>query len=94
MHSLEFLVGVVLTGKDNYLEWSRKIKVTIIYNDMLHGICEGTTIKTDVGMTLKYVPNPPTLEKEPDICHTKDNKELAMIIAIVSEKMSQHILLA
>ena len=31
MHSLASIVGVVLSGKENYIEWSRNIKHTLIF---------------------------------------------------------------
>jgi len=40
MHSLISIVGVVLTGKENHREWYRKIKSTLIFNDLWKGICE------------------------------------------------------
>jgi hypothetical protein len=44
MHSLISIVGVVLTDKENYREWYRKIKSTLIFNDLWKGICEATTV--------------------------------------------------
>ena len=41
MHSLISIVGVVLSDKENYPEWSRKIKHTLIFNELWRGICEG-----------------------------------------------------
>ena len=41
MHSLISIVGVVLTNKENYLEWSRKIKHTLVFNVMWDEVCEG-----------------------------------------------------
>jgi hypothetical protein len=40
MHSLIIIVGVVLTSKENYKEWYRKIKITLIFNNLWNGICE------------------------------------------------------
>jgi hypothetical protein len=40
MHSLISIVGVVLIDKENYQEWYRKIKSTLIFNDLWKGICE------------------------------------------------------
>lgn len=34
------VVGVVLNDKKNYIEWYRKIKSTLIFNDSWRGICE------------------------------------------------------
>ena len=47
MSSLAFIVGGVLTGKENYPKWYKKIKAAFIYNDMWKGICEGDTIKIE-----------------------------------------------
>jgi hypothetical protein len=33
MHSLISIVGMVLTDKENYREWYRKIKSTLIFNE-------------------------------------------------------------
>jgi hypothetical protein len=40
MHSLISIVGVVLTGKENHPKWYRKIKHTLIFNNLWNGICE------------------------------------------------------
>ena len=40
MHSRITIIDIVLTGKDNYREWYRKIKSTLIFNDLWNGICE------------------------------------------------------
>jgi hypothetical protein len=40
MHSLISIVGIVLSSKENYQEWFRKIKNTLIFNDMWDDICE------------------------------------------------------
>ena len=41
MHSLVSVVGVVLNDKENYPERSRKIKHTLIFNDLLDDIYVG-----------------------------------------------------
>jgi len=41
MHSLISIVGVVLTGKENYPEQSWKIKHTLIFNELWKGVCVG-----------------------------------------------------
>jgi hypothetical protein len=46
MHSLVSIVCVVLSGKENYLEWSRKIEHTLIFNDLWDDICDGDTAPT------------------------------------------------
>jgi hypothetical protein len=40
MGSLISIVGVTLTSKENYPEWYRKIKHTLIFNDFWDGIYE------------------------------------------------------
>jgi hypothetical protein len=40
MHSLISIIGLVLSGKENYREWYRKIKSTLIFNDPWHVIWE------------------------------------------------------
>ena len=39
MHSLISIVEVVLSRKENYLEWSWKIKHTLIFNELWKGVC-------------------------------------------------------
>jgi hypothetical protein len=46
MHSLISNEGVVLNGKENYLELSRKIEYTLIFNDLWDDICDGDTKPT------------------------------------------------
>ena len=63
MHSLATIVGAFLTSKENYLEYSRKINTTFIYNELWDSILEGETIRTEVGQALKYDPKPPEIHK-------------------------------
>jgi Lhr-like helicase len=44
MHSLISIVGMVLTNKENYREWYRKIKRTLIYNYLWKGIYEAVAV--------------------------------------------------
>jgi SH3-like domain-containing protein len=67
-------------AKINYLEWSRKIKHTLIFNDLWDGICDGDTS-----------PIKPTVDKELAIWMNKDKKAYALIVASVSEEVSHHI---
>jgi len=39
MHSIISIVGIALTGKENYPEWSRMIKHTLIFNELWKGVC-------------------------------------------------------
>jgi hypothetical protein len=80
MHSLVSIVGVVLSGKENYPEWSRKIEHTLIFNDLWDDICDGDT-----------KPTKPTTDKELSIWMNKDKKAYALIVSSVSEEVSHHI---
>jgi len=46
MYSLICIVGVVLTDKENYPEWSQKIKHILIFNDVGKECVSETNIKT------------------------------------------------
>jgi hypothetical protein len=83
MHSLIAIVGVVLNGKENFPEWSRNIKHTLIFNDLWDGICEG---EDDSG------PTKPTTDKELAIWKNKDKKAYSLIVARVSKEASCHII--
>jgi hypothetical protein len=54
MHSLISIVNVVSTGKENYKEWYRNIKSTLIFNNLWKGICE-IAIVCDSGITEEEV---------------------------------------
>jgi hypothetical protein len=43
MISLISIVGMMLTGKENYREWCKKIKTTFIFNDPWNEICDVAT---------------------------------------------------
>lgn len=74
MNSLMSIV-VVLSGKENYQEWLRKIKNTLIFNDLLEGVCEG---KDD------NEPEESKDEKQIAILSNKDKKAYALISALVT----------
>ena len=40
MHSLISIFGIVISDKENYHEWFRKIKNTLIFNDLWDDVCE------------------------------------------------------
>ena len=82
MHSLISIVGVIFNGKENYLEWSWKIKHTLIFNELWKGMCVGNGDKE-----LKQ----PTSDKEFVIWENKNNKAYALIAASVNEDVSHHI---
>jgi len=83
MHSLLSIVGVVLFGQENYQEWFRKIKNTLIFNDLWEEICEG---KDDNDL------EKPTDARQLAIWKSKDKKAHALIYASVTEEVSRHIL--
>lgn len=51
MHSIISMVGIVLTGKENYLEWSCMIKHTLIFNEMWKGVCIEMETKNQNNLT-------------------------------------------
>jgi hypothetical protein len=85
MHSLVSIVRVVLSGQENYQEWFRKIKNTLIFNDLWEEICEG---KDDND------PEKPTDARQLVIWKSKDKKTHALISVPVTEEVSKHILSA
>ena len=96
MNSLISIVGVILSGKENYQEWFRKVKNTLIFNDMWDGICENENLedKKDeetINEVDKSAPVPPTNAKELALWKSKDKKAYALIIASVSEEVSRHL---
>lgn len=82
MHSIISIVGVVLTGKENYHEWFRKINHTLILNELWKGECEGG----DDNLLAKH-----TSDKELSIWENKNNKVYALIVELVNEEVSCHI---
>ena len=41
MHSIISMIGIVLTGKENYPDWSRMVQHTLIFNELWKGVCVG-----------------------------------------------------
>eukprot|EP00253_Pinus_taeda_P008830 PITA_08830 len=78
MHSLISIVGVVLISKENYSEWSRKIKHTLIFNELWNRLCVGNRDKE---------PEQPTSSKEFAIWENKNNKSYALIVASLNEEL-------
>lgn len=70
INSLISIVGVILSIKENYPEWSRKIKHTLIFKELWKGICV-----EDGDKELEQ----PTLDKEFTIWENKNNKAYALI---------------
>jgi len=73
---------VVLTRKENYPEWSWKIKHTLIFNELWKGVCVGNGDKE---------PKQPTSDKEFTIWENKNSKAYALIATSVNEEVSRHI---
>lgn len=80
MHSLVSIIGVVLTGKDNWSEWYRKLKNTLIFNDFWEGVCIGDT-----------KPVQPTDAKELEVWKMKNCQAYALIAASINEEVKRHI---
>eukprot|EP00253_Pinus_taeda_P026355 PITA_26355 len=76
------MVGIVLTGKENYLEWSWMIKHTLIFNELWKGVCVGDGDNEPVQ---------PTSDKELIIWENINNKAYALIATSVNEEVSHHI---
>ena len=81
MHPLISIVGVVLSGKENYPKWSQKIKHTLIFNELWKGVCEGGDNELAK----------PTLDNQIAIWENKNNKAYALIATSVNEEVSHHI---
>jgi len=82
MNSLVSLIGIVLSGKENYWEWLRKVKNTLIFNDLWDGIYGGKEGNS---------PDQPDDEKHLAIWKSKDKKAYALISTSVSEEVSRYI---
>ena len=82
MHSIISIMGVVLTSKENNPEWSKKIKHTLIFNELWKGVCVGDGDKE---------PKQPNSDKEFTIWENKNNKVYALIATSINEEVSHHI---
>ena len=82
MNSLVSLIGVVLSGKENYQEWFRKVKNTLIFNDLWDGFCDGEG---------ENAPMQLDDQKQLAIWKSKDKKAFSLISASVSEEVSRYI---
>lgn len=76
------MVGIVLTGKENYPEWFQMIKHTLIFNELWKGMCVEEGDKDPVQ---------PTSDKELVIWENKNKKAYALVAASVNEEVSRHI---
>ena len=82
MHSIISMIGIVLTGKENYPDWSRMIQHTLIFNELWKGVCVGEGDSD---------PEKPTSDKELAIWEKKNNKAYALIAVFVNKEVSRHI---
>eukprot|EP00253_Pinus_taeda_P016865 PITA_16865 len=76
------MIGIVLTGKENYPDWFRMIQHTLIFNKLWKGVCvrEGDSD-----------PKKPTSDKELTIWENKNSKSYALIAASINKEVSRHI---
>jgi len=82
MHSFILIVGVVLLGTENYHEWSRKIKHTLIFNELCRGVCEGEG---------DNAPTKPNSYKEITIWENKHRNSHALIATSINKELNCHI---
>jgi hypothetical protein len=79
MHSLIFIVDVILTNKDTYPKWFKRIKHTFIFNELWDDICDGENDSDS---------SQPIGDKEIIVWKNKDKKEYAIIAVSISEEVS------
>ena len=82
MHSIISMIGIVLTGKENYPDWSRMVQHTLIFNELWKGVCVGEGDSD---------PEKPTSDKELAIWENKNSKAYALIAASVNKEVSRHL---
>lgn len=80
MHSLVSIIGVVLSGKDDWSEWYRRLKHTLIFNDFWITVCDGDTPPTKL-MDVKELANR----------NMKNCKGYALIATSLNEEVNHHI---
>ena len=72
---------MMLSGKENYMEWLTNIEHNIIFNDLWDGIFDGDTSCTK------------SIEaKDLEVMMNNDYIAYAFIILLVSEEVSHHIM--
>lgn len=92
-------VGVVLTRKENYVEWLRKIKSTLIFNGLWDRVCKGEVTENDedeFGLDMKPYDGGPTKDTSVSklaIWKNKERKDFSLINAMISEEVRRHIVL-
>lgn len=74
------IVRIMLTSKENWSEWSRKVKHALIFNYFWIRICDSNTQPT------KLID-----AKELVVWNMKNNKAYALIVASFNEKVNCHI---
>eukprot|EP00253_Pinus_taeda_P025085 PITA_25085 len=76
------MIGIVLTGKENYPYWSWMVQHSLIFNELWKGVCVGEGDSD---------PEKPTIDKELAIWEHKNSKAYALIAASVNKEVSRHI---
>eukprot|EP00253_Pinus_taeda_P007655 PITA_07655 len=76
------MVGIVLTHKENYPDWSRMIQHILIFNELWKGVCVGEGDSD---------PEKPSSYKELATWENKNIKAYALIAASVNKEVSRHI---
>ena len=82
MNTLVSLIGAFFSGKENYQEWFRKVKNTLIFNDLRDGVREGEG---------ENALEQPDEQKQLAIWKSKDKKTFSLISTSVSEEVSRYI---
>jgi hypothetical protein len=85
MHSLISIIDMVLTGKENYREWYRNIKSTLIFNDLWKGICEVVALPRDNKITEEEVKS----EEESSVLKKKSSRPRIKPIIMTTNKECQ-----
>eukprot|EP00253_Pinus_taeda_P008959 PITA_08959 len=76
------MIGIVLTGKENYPDWSRMVQHTLIFNELWKGVCVGEGDSD---------PEKPTSDKELAIWENKNSKTYALIATSVNKEVIRHL---
>eukprot|EP00253_Pinus_taeda_P031134 PITA_31134 len=76
------MIRIVLTGKENYPDWSRMVQHTLIFNELWKGVCVGEGDSD---------PEKPTSDKKLAIWENKNSKAYTLIATSVNKEVSRHI---
>jgi len=87
MTSIGSIVRVVPNGKENYQEWFRNLKSSLVFNDLWE-VCQGKNDSDGKEIS----PQSPDNEKQHAIWETKDKKSYALKNASVTEEVSRYII--